>query len=100
MALGAVTILRRYPPKRGVREVLAEIVGEASYTSTGVAIAASVFGLTAITAVEPFPPYPLADRIYIWDRANGKLMAQVISTGLEASGNLSADKIVVHVTGR
>lgn len=100
MALGAITILRRYPPKRGVREVLALLVGEASYTSTGVAIAASAFGLNAITTIEPFAPYPLADRHYIWDRANGKLACQVISTGLEASGNLSADQIVLHVVGR
>jgi hypothetical protein len=102
MALGAIAVLRRFTPKRGSREVLVEITGEASYTTGGVVIAASNFGLNAITRLLPFPPYPLVDRTYVWDNTNSKLMAQVISTGLQVAGavSCSADKIVCLVIGR
>ena len=100
MALTSITVLRRYPPKRGMRQVLVEIVGEGTYTSTGIAIAASAFGLNAITAVECAAPYPLVNASYLWDRANGKLQCQVMSTGAEFSGPASAHKIVAMVHGR
>jgi hypothetical protein len=100
MALTSITVLRRYPPHRGVRQVLVEIVGEGTYTATGIAIPASSFGLNSITAVECSAPYPLVNASYLWDRTNGKLQCQLISTGAEFSGTASAHKIVALVTGR
>jgi len=100
MALTSITVLRRFPPKRGVRQVLVEIVGEGTYTASGIAIGASAVGLNAITAVECAPPYPLVNAQYLWDKTNGKLQAQVVTTGAEFSGVASAHKIVALFTGR
>lgn len=100
MAL-AFTVLRRFPPRRGIREVLVEITGDTSYPTGGTAIAASDVKLRGITRVLPQAPYPLVDRQYIWDHTNGKLMAQVVSTAAELANatNASADKIVALITG-
>lgn len=98
----AIAVLRRYPPRRGIREVLVEITGDTSYPTGGSPIVAADVKLSAITAILPQLPYPLVDRQYIWDRANGKLMAQVVSTAAELANttNASADKIVALVSGR
>lgn len=102
MALGAITFIRKVAPRRGVRirEVL--MVGEASYTSTGVPVTAATFLLNAIDAIFFSLPYPLSIRQYIFDKANSKIMTQVVSTGVETAGavNCSADQVIMTVYGR
>ena len=101
MALAFTTLRRFMPQKGGTRLVLTEITGDTSYPTGGTAIAASAFNLRGITAILPYPPAPLVDRIYIWDRVNGKLMAQVVSTASQvaAAVDCSADKVVAMVVG-
>jgi len=102
MALGAITFIRKLAPRRGVRirEVL--MVGEASYTTTGVPVTAATFQLNAIDAIFCAAPYPLANRQYVFDKTNSKIMAQVVSTGVEVAGavNCSADQVNLLVYGR
>lgn len=102
MALGAITFIRKVAPRRGVRirEVL--LVGEASYTTTGVAVTAANFQLNAIDAIFISNPYPLVNRQYIFDKTNSKIMAQVVSTGAEVAGatNCAADQLILTVYGR
>ena len=98
----AIAFLRKYPPRRAIRERLILITGDTSYPTGGSAISAANVQLTAITALLPQNPYPLVDRIYVWDRTNGKLIAQVASTGAQVANatDLSADKIAALVSGR
>ena len=102
MALGAITFIRKVAPRRGVRirEVL--LVGEASYTTGGVAVTAATFQLNGIDAIFISTPFPLVNRQYIFDKTNSKIMAQVVSTGAEVAGanNNSADQIIMTVYGR
>jgi len=102
MALGAITFIRKLAPRRGVRVREVLLVGEAAYTSTGVAVTAANFQLNAIDAIFPSLPFPLVNRQYIFDKANSKIMAQVPSTGAEVAGavNCSADQILLLVYGR
>lgn len=101
MAL-AFSVTKRFRQRQGIREALVEITGDASYPTGGTAIAASAVNFQAITRVLPMLPYPLADRAYIWDNTNAKLMAIVLSTGVEVANatDLSADKIVALFIGR
>ena len=102
MALGAITFIRKVAPRRGVRirEVL--MVGEGSYTSTGVPVTAATFQLNAIDAIFFSLPFPLSIRQYIFDKANSKIMTQVVSTGVETAGavNCAADQVIMIVYGR
>lgn len=78
------------------------MVGEASYTTGGVAVTAATFQLNAIDAILFSNPYPLVNRQYIFDKTNSKIMAQVVSTGVEVAGanNNSADIVIMTVYGR
>jgi hypothetical protein len=81
--------------------MLIEITGDNPYPSGGSPITAATLKVNSILAILPQEPYPLADRWYIWDRTNGKLMCQVISTAAEAGAiDLSADRIVAVVIAR
>ena len=102
MALGAITFLRKIAPRRGVRKRIVLLVGEASYTTGGVAVTAANFQLNAIDSMFFNQPYPLVNRQYVFDKANSKIQAQVPSTGAEVAGavNCSADQIVIEVSGR
>ena len=102
MALGAITFIRKLAPRRGVRIRKVLLVGEASYTTGGVAVTAANFQLNAIDGIFCANPYPLVNRQYIFDKANSKFMAQVVSTGAEVAGavNCSADQIILTVYGR
>lgn len=99
----SIAVIKRFPPEKGgLRRVMVEITGDSSYPTGGTAIAASDLKLSEIYMVHPANPYPLVDRIYLWDHANLKLMAQVPSTGAEVANttNCSADKVRAQVIGR
>ena len=102
MALGAVTFIRKVAPRRGVRVREVLLVGEASYTTGGVAVTAATFLLNGIDAIFFSNPFPLVNRQYIFDKTNSKIMSQVVSTGAEVAGaaNCSADQIIMTVYGR
>src|SRR5262245_41741955 len=99
MALGAITFIRQIAPRRGVRQRVCLMVGEASYTTGGVAITPATFRLNAIDAIIFSNPYPLVNRQYVYDKANSKIMAQVVSTGAEVAGanNNAADQVMMRV---
>ena len=102
MALGAITFLRKLKNRNGVRERVISMVGATSYTTGGDAITAANVQLNAIDAIFFELPNPLSDLAFIYDKTNGKVMAQVISTGLEVAGatNLSTKTVRAHVIGR
>jgi hypothetical protein len=102
MALGAITFIRKLAPRRGVRIRICLLVGEASYTTGGVAVTPANFLLNAIDGIFFSAPFPLVDRVYIFDKANSKIMAQVGSTGAQVAGAVScaADQIILTVYGR
>lgn len=100
MPLGAITVLRRIHPRRGVREVVFQMPGAASYTTGGDAITAANLNLNAITDIQ-FHVSGVVDRQYLFDKANSKVMAQVISTGAQVAGstNLSTDTVLGRAIG-
>ena len=102
MALGAITFIRKIAPRRGVRQRICLMVGEATYTATGVPITAATFLLNGIDAIFFENPYPLVNRQYLFDKTNSKIQAQVVSTGVEVAGgtNCSADQVLMRVVGR
>jgi hypothetical protein len=105
MALGVSVLKRiRYPwaGGYGIKDLIIEVTGEASYVTNGSAITAAQLNVNSILAIAPSDPYPLVARNYVWDRGTGKLLAQAAGTGNEVSAatNCSADKIVCTVYAR
>ncbi len=106
MALGVAVLKRLRRPwggGYGIKDLLIEVTGEASYVTNGSAITAAQLNVNAIIAVVPRRPYPLVARQYIWDRGTGKLLAQKLDgTGAEviSTTNCSADKVVCMVYAR
>ena len=102
MAIGAITFVRKMRPRNGIRERIISMVGAASYTTGGDAITAANLQLAAIDAIFFELPNPLADLAFIFDKTNLKIMAIVLSTGLQvaAATNLSTSTVRAHVVGR
>ena len=103
MALGVAVVKRiRYPWSMGggfgIKDVLIEVTGEASYVTGGSAITAAQLNVNRIIAVLPNDPYPLVGRSYLWNRTTGMLQAQVpAGTEVTSTTNCSADKVVCYV---
>lgn len=102
MPIGAITFVRYFPPKRGIRERLISMAGPTSYTTTGDAVTAADVKLNAVDHIAFELPHPLVDRQYIYNKTTGKIQIQVPSTGLELANatNCSADIVRARVSGR
>ena len=99
-----ITIIRRDQPGMkagdwGVKQRLVLIAGDSAVGAGGSAVTAALFQLNAIDDIECCLPYPLVNRRYLYDKANGKLQVQV-AAGTEFTGDASADRVIALVTGR
>lgn len=75
------------------RVVVASVTFDSSYPTGGEAVAASDFGLSSIDVILPFP---LSNRIAVWDATNSKVLLYT-ALGTEAADTSDQSAIVVKV---
>jgi len=104
MALGTITYHNYDQPGMkasdwGVRQRLVTIVGDNAVPAGGTPITAATFKLNSIDHMEFTIPYPLVNRQYFFDKTNSKIQIRV-AAGTEFTGDASADRVQILITGR